>query len=390
MADEQSASSSKPANSPVVLHVMRTYGAHGGEHQLAQYFSTEPEGGVREHFAFVYRDPDCAALFSRPHSRVRTHNLFSLAIAPRRSAWREVLMVLALLPLLQLRLIRLMRQLKCQICVVHGIQGALVAWPAGMIWRRRIGFLYVHRITMAMRRPWMKWLYAPYDLLGGVSKAVTQSLAPIAGQARLVCLDNGIDFEAFEQQSRLDVEMKPTATDIIITVGRLLSHKRQALIIDAFARLAPTRADSELWIVGDGEQRPELEAIAARLGISHRVRFWGHRTDVAQLLSSATLFVHASAWEGMSNAVLEAMALGLSSVVVDAPGVSECHLPGETALIVPAESEALASAMNALLADPALRTHMGDRARSHVQARYSIEANRRRFLEVYRRLMRVA
>ena len=94
---------SAKTNPLVVLHLMRTYGAHGGENQLARYFSTEPQGGIEEHFAFIYRDPDCTALFQRAGARLTRHELIPFAVAPRQSAWAEVLMLLPLLPFLQLR-----------------------------------------------------------------------------------------------------------------------------------------------------------------------------------------------------------------------------------------------------------------------------------------------
>ena len=129
---------------------MRTYGAHGGENQLARYFSTEPQGGIDEHFAFIYRDPDCTALFQRAGARLTRHELIPFAVAPRQSAWAEVLMLLPLLPFLQLRFAASLHRTRPSVCVVHGIQAALVAWPTAMLSRHRIGFLYVHRITKSM------------------------------------------------------------------------------------------------------------------------------------------------------------------------------------------------------------------------------------------------
>ena len=69
---------------PASLHLMRTYGAHGGETQLARYFAAEPQGGIEETFAFVYPDPDCAALFERMRARVVRHDLLAVAAPPAR------------------------------------------------------------------------------------------------------------------------------------------------------------------------------------------------------------------------------------------------------------------------------------------------------------------
>ena len=379
---------SAKTNPLVVLHLMRTYGAHGGENQLARYFSTEPQGGIEEHFAFIYRDPDCTALFQRAGARLTRHELIPFAVAPRQSAWAEVLMLLPLLPFLQLRFAALLHRTRPSVCVVHGIQAALVAWPTAMLSRRRIGFLYVHRITKSMgRNKLLRWLYAPYRKLGGVSQAVTRSLAPIAGESRLVALENGIDWKTFVAAAQRKADVPAVSRGpILVSVGRLLRHKRQDMLIEAATRLAPQHPGLELWIVGDGPARGDLEAAAARSGIGERIRFWGYRSDVAPLLAAATLFVNASSWEGMSNAVLEAMALGLASVVCDAPGVTECHVAGETGLVVPGDAGAIAAAVETLLSDPERRATMGAAAAKRIREHYSMEANRRRFLALYAEL----
>ena len=116
------------------------------------------------------------------------------------------------------------------------------------------------------------------------------------------------------------------------------------------------------------------------------MRFLGHRNDVPDLLRAATIFCHASSWEGMSNAVLEAMALGLASVVCDAPGVTECHVAGETGLVVDGDAGSIAAAIETLLNDPERRATMGAAAAKRIREHYSMEANRRRFLALYAEL----
>ena len=89
----------------------------------------------------------------------------------------------------------------------------------------------------------------------------------------------------------------------------------------------------------------------------------------------------------MSNAVLEAMALGLPSVVCDAPGVTECHVAGETGLVVPGDAGAIAAAIETLLSDPERRASDGQAAAAkRIREHYSMEANRRRFLALYAEL----
>ncbi len=366
-----------------VLHLMRTYGAHGGETQLARYFAAEPGGGIEEHFAFVYPDADCAALFARTGARVTLHDLLATPLAPRASPWGEILTLLPRLPILQTRYWHLARN--ADACVVHGVQAALIAWPAAMRLRSRIPFVYVHRTTKRTGRSSLaRPLYRPYAVLAGNSQAVASSLQGLSSDARVVALENGVDWQALE--ARADPAAATDGRTVILAVGRLIPGKRQALLIEAMSRLASKQADVSLWIVGDGPDRTALEAMAAQYGVSDRVRFLGHRDDVPKLLRAATIFVHTSAWEGMSNAVMEAMALGVPSVVCDAPGVTECHVAGETGLVVKGEVSEIAEAIDTLLTDPGRRRALGEAARKRAREHYSMEANRRRFLALYREL----
>ena len=373
----------------VVVHVMRTYGAHGGELQLAQYFSATPPGGVDEHFAFVYRDPECARLFRERRCRVQLHALWPFRIRPRQSPRVELLLLLPLLLFLQIRFLLLVWRRRARIAVVHGFQAALVAWPAAMILRRP-GWLYVHRTTKsaAGSHPLFRLIYRPYRFVGGNSQAVARSLEPLAGRDRLIVLENGVDWRAIEGRAAQAVPETADATfPVVACVGRLLPKKHQDFLIEAFAHVRGRFPTARLWIVGDGPTREALVAEARRRNLAEAVVFWGQRTDVPSLLRRATVFANASSWEGMSNAVLEAMALGVPSVVVDAPGVSECHIDGRTGIVVDRDAAAFADAVTALLDDPDRAAEMGHAARRRVQEQYSIEANRSRFLAAFDRLL---
>lgn len=373
-----------------VLHLMRTYGAHGGENQLAAYLAAaRPVDDVSEHFAFVFRDTECRTLFAERGVRTPLHDLSTI---PRttRSAWGEVSGVLARLPVLQSRLARLLARLDPRVCVVHGVQAAIVAWPFALLREsRRRRFVYVHRITKASGRSGpAPLLYRPFDVLAGNSTAVARSLDGLSDGAPVVALENGVDLERLAARAAAGpaAPQPPPRVDLV-AVGRLLPHKNQRLLLEALALVARERPETTLWIVGDGSERRALELYSRSLGIADRVTFLGQRADVPALLARARMFVNASLWEGMSNAVLEAMAMSLPSVVVDAPGVTECHEPGVTGAVVPADAGAFAAAVLHLLRDEADAEEAGRRARERVEAHYSIAAARARYLDLYRRLV---
>lgn len=367
-----------------VVHVLRTYGVHGGERQLAQLFRV-PKEGYRECFLFLYRDPDCETLY-RQIGHLVLARLWPFPVRPRYSPWLELVLLLPILPILQAKLIWFLVRNRCRACVVHGFQAALVAWPAAWIFRG-IGFAYIHRITKstAGRNPVFRTIYTPFRVAAGVSRAVTDSLAGLVKPDRLLSLENGIDWRAVGDRAEQCRRERGPRT-VISTVGRLLPHKGHDLILTGFAEVLAKHVECELWIIGDGTTLSGLKALAAHLGIVEHVRFVGRSEDVPCLLGESHIYVHASEIEGMSNAVLEAMAAGLPSVVMDAPGVTECHVNGETGFVVPRSARALAEKIAELIEQPGLRDRLGAAARERVQRVYSIEANRTRYVELYRRL----
>lgn len=371
-----------------ILHVMRTYGAHGGEQQLSQLFSRMNWPIITESFAFIYRDPICAALFSARSPMLVQRVLLDKSFNSS-SAWREFFMVLPRLLYLCWRLWRLIQTEKPQICVVHGFQGALVAWPVAML-RRDLRWVYMHRVTKAATKLAFvfRLLYLPYDTLAGNSLSVVSSLRRFSGRTPLITLNNGIDLPLFDTRATAPLSSPlPYATGkVLICVGRLLSQKGHALLIESFAQIASCVPDVSLWIVGEGEERADIESRVSAYQLETRVHLLGYREDVPAILAHSDIFINASSWEGMSNAVLEGMAAGLPSVVVDAPGVTECHINGSTGLVVERDAKQLAEAIMQVLQEEDLGVQLAKAARAHVAKEFSIEANRGRFDALYERL----
>jgi glycosyltransferase involved in cell wall biosynthesis len=170
----------------------------------------------------------------------------------------------------------------------------------------------------------------------------------------------------------------------VVAVGRLKAPKDFLTIVRALALLRP--GSGEALIVGEGPDRPLLEAEIRRLEIGDRVRLLGERRDVPELLADADLFVLSSASEGMPVSVLEAMAAGLPVVGSRVGGVPELVVDGETGLLVePGDPNELAAAIDRLFADPGLRRRLGDAGRARAQGRFALESFRRAHVELYSR-----
>lgn len=175
---------------------------------------------------------------------------------------------------------------------------------------------------------------------------------------RLVRLTNGVDVAAIACAQALplqEVGLQPSARPILF-VGRLDAGKRVDVLLRALALLRPTRPDACLLIAGRGPDEAQLESLAAELGLGGQVRFLGQRTDVPRLLKLAGAFVLPSAAEGMSNALLEALAAGTPVVASRIPA-NEGVVDDRSAWLVPVDdAPALACALEQALADdPAAR-----------------------------------
>lgn len=173
------------------------------------------------------------------------------------------------------------------------------------------------------------------------------------------------------------IDSIPTANILngrrIVTVGRLHEQKNHDLLIDAFAMLPDDKKEYTLEIYGEGPLRNELQHKIDALGLNDRVFLMGAFSDVHKRIASATIFVMSSDYEGMPNALLEAMALGLPCISTDySPGsLHEFMTDGVNGLIVPCgDPIALANAMNRLLDDENLRRDIGNRA-EEVQDKFS-------------------
>ena len=153
---------------------------------------------------------------------------------------------------------------------------------------------------------------------------------------------------------------------VILAVGRLVPQKAFDILLRAFAGGAGGLAGWSVEILGDGPLRKELERLAEELGVRHRVVFHGYVDDPAAHYARAGIFALPSRYEGMPNALLEAMAAGLPVIVSDAsPGPLEEVADGAHGIVVPAgDVAALTAAMIKLAGDAGMRRAMGEACRT--------------------------
>jgi colanic acid/amylovoran biosynthesis glycosyltransferase len=176
-----------------------------------------------------------------------------------------------------------------------------------------------------------------------------------------------------------DEDVRPAAAvNRLVCVGRLCEQKGQLLLIEAARSLSSDGTEFEIVLVGDGEMRPEIEAIISRFGLQDRVRItgWLGNDNVREQIAAARALVLPSFAEGLPVVLMEAMALGRPVISTFVAGIPELVQPGVNGWLVPAgDIDALARAMKTCLqTSVAELASMGAAARERVRARHDADA----------------
>ncbi len=163
----------------------------------------------------------------------------------------------------------------------------------------------------------------------------------------------------------LNVQGEPLAEKRIVTCGRLNIQKRFDLMIDAFDKICDNHPDFSLEIYGVGDKEADLKEQIQKLGRNAQIRLMGRCEDVPNAIKNAYAFVLSSDFEGLPNALMEAMALGLPVISTDCGGGGARALinDGEDGWIVPCgDADALSKAMDACMGDSEEAKRRGEKA----------------------------
>jgi glycosyltransferase involved in cell wall biosynthesis len=196
-------------------------------------------------------------------------------------------------------------------------------------------------------------LYPRADAVVCPSRAVLEDLARsfAVPRPRLVHIPNPIDAGAIRREADREGSPYSSPGPNVLAVGRLEPQKGFPRLLDAFEQVARRFPYANLWILGEGSERATLEGRAQGLGIADRVRLPGRVPNPFPWMRHAAVFVQSSDFEGLPNALLEALAVGVPVVAVDEPGGTREiieGLPGATLVSSGAPSD-LAAAIERVL-----------------------------------------
>ena len=260
-----------------------------------------------------------------------------------------------------------------------------------------------YKVLQQLQKMKVRRVYRNYDCIIAASAVLKKLLGEIAPAATIKVIPNGVDINQFSPvtnhdkkkliRSSLDL---PKDVTIIVSVGAIHPRKGTNLLVDAWSSLAKVNKDLHLLLIGPryDQSREELKAfkneIAQSIASSRQksnIHFAGQIENVANYLRASDIFVFPSKKEGMPNAVLEAMATGLPTVLTPFIGLSEDFgKANQEYLLTERSSHAIATAIQSILDDPTLRANLGGNARQWIIDTMPVQASVRMHADLYRSL----
>lgn len=211
-----------------------------------------------------------------------------------------------------------------------------------------------------------KWMYAKYAKVVTISKIAEEKLCSYLGlednqpnsplQRSIMTINNGVDVNAFYHAESLP-ELAHRGKFVTVMVAGFREAKDQETVIRGIALLPD---EYELWLVGDGVRRPEIEAEIVKQNVVGRVKLLGIRSEVPQILKSADVIVMSSHWEGLSLSNIEGMSSGKPFVASEVNGLKEVTA-GYGILFPHGDAEALADVIKKLHDDSEYYRQVADR-----------------------------
>jgi len=292
------------------------------------------------------------------------------------------------------RLAREIRRRRIAIVQSYLLHANFLAMPAARLARVPVALTSVRSLdTYTGHERWMsRSAHTLADRVMVCAEAVGAHVHRVerCPRAKIAVVPNGIDLARLERPpvaGEWPDDLGDPAT-VVGTVGRLAPKKAQADLLDAAPVVLDRIPSARFVLVGDGPDRRALEERARALRIDGQVRLLGAVADAERLMSRMDVFVLPSRMEGMSNALLEAMAAGRPVVATDVGANAEVMVDGVTGLVVPpARPDRLADAIITVLKDPERARSMGAAGRRRVAEEFTVTRMVERLQALYRGLL---
>ncbi|MDA1000647.1 MAG: glycosyltransferase family 4 protein [bacterium] len=344
-----------------ILHTEASPGLGGQEKRILLEAVVLEKRGHRVHIA------------GQPHGLIRKEaEEAGLSFHPirMRTSWD---------PAALFRLICLIRKIRPHLIHTHSSKDSWLAGVAGRL--MGVPVVRTRHVSIPVSGNALNWVYLLPKRIFTTADLIRRMLIEqkVCKGDRVSVLPTGVDLSAFHDgvsgegfRAEFGLSGETPAVGIIAQLRKSKGHDHFL----AAARILRDRGVSaRFFVVGDGHWRDIFREEAERLGLlGGTVRFLGYRTDIPQIMAGLDLLVIASTrTEGIPQVALQAMAMRLPVVGTDIGGVPEAILPGGAGVVVPpGDPEALAAAIEEMLADPERRRRMGESGKKYVTENHSL------------------
>jgi len=306
-------------------------------------------------------------------------NILRTSLFPLKNlSYSSPLYVFSALPFIFLKSFSLIKKEKIQLLHCQGLLSAILGWCL----KRLTGVPYIVTVQSLEKKGfWEKLAYRNAAFCIAASSAVKEYFQSM-GIENITIIPNGIDIKRFEKLNRQEARNKLGLNDefAIITVARLERRKGLEFLIRALPEL---KFPFVCLLVGDGEERGNLENLSEKLGVSDKVKFLGQidSKEIPGYLAAADCFVLPSLEEGFGIVVLEAQAAGLPVIGTNIGGIKDIIENGKTGLLVePADPKEIAVAITKVysgqkFASPDLEKYDWDKIADQVKEVYQKALN---------------
>lgn len=224
------------------------------------------------------------------------------------------------------------------------------------------------------------------DVVVGIGPTATEALrAAGVPEDRAATVFNAVDVVRRREPAEVRAEFGAEEAELVVTVGRYVPEKNQALLLEALALIAPRHPRLRALLVGFGRLEEELRSHVARLGLDDVVVLTGAREDAVDLAGAADVFVLSSAEEALGLSLIEAMTLGRPVIATRVGGIVDLVEDGRTGLLVETnDAGALAAGIERLLDDRELAARLAEAGAEHARRTFSVETMVDGYLDAYR------
>ena len=292
------------------------------------------------------------------------------------------------------RLCDLIREQEIDIIHTHGYKSDII----GIIAARKTGIISVS--TPHGFENTKEWKVRAYIWLGSQTFRFFTKVAPLSQQLyddvirmgakkkNVVYIQNGVDLQEVEAYRDSDASIERGDEKRVGFIGQMISRKNVFDLLDIFNGLSAKHGNMKLLLLGDGEQRQELEQYANTLPEKDHIEFLGFRDDRLKLLKSFDIFVMTSTLEGIPRCLMETMAMGIPVAAYDIPGIDQLITHEKSGLLAPlGDKNALADFCEKILFDPDYAKSLAENARSYVYEAFSAQRMAKDYEQLFNELM---